>query len=374
MKKFIYRVIFALKLHMRSVFKSIYKITTPLRKKKLDMSYMHAQNYLNKLSPKPDGSAVWTLPDNDVEYDLSIIIPFYNTEKFARRCIESALSQNTKFSYEVILVDDGSPDNCAEILDSYKSNPAVKVVHKSNGGLSEARNTGMKIAKGQYFFFLDSDDILFPDSVELLMSAAKKYNADIVEGSMQIFDKNNRKKNNLHSFSVRENGLGLFGYACGKVIKRTMFNSICFPNGYWYEDTIILYFFKICLITAVTIPGFVYGYYKNPDGITAKSAANPKSVDTVYIIDEMLSAFENLKKPVNNFVRKVTINQLSARVINRTINLSNNDKKAVFIAACEIAEKYNLFSVKTDNYYEQEIIEAFKNKQYTRWKWASILL
>lgn len=98
--------------------------------------------------------------------ELSIIVPIYNVEAYLNRCIESVLSQSFQ-NYELILVDDGSPDGCPAICDAYaKKDVRITVIHKKNGGLSDARNAGIKVARGNYLLFLDSDDYLVPDSLK----------------------------------------------------------------------------------------------------------------------------------------------------------------------------------------------------------------
>ncbi|MCF2669400.1 glycosyltransferase [Faecalicatena contorta] len=111
---------------------------------------------------------------------VSIIIPIYKVEKYLKRCIESAREQ-TLSDLEIILVDDGSPDQCPEICDDYaKLDIRIKVIHKENGGLSSARNAGMRIATGKYIFFLDSDDWLESDGMQRLYETAEKYQVDFV--------------------------------------------------------------------------------------------------------------------------------------------------------------------------------------------------
>lgn len=103
---------------------------------------------------------------------VSIIVPIYKTERFLRKCVDSILSQ-TYTTIEVILVDDGSPDNCGRICEEYaKSDARVKVIHKQNAGLSEARNTGIDTANGKYILFVDSDDYLENQTIEMLIDGA----------------------------------------------------------------------------------------------------------------------------------------------------------------------------------------------------------
>ena len=114
---------------------------------------------------------------------FSVIVPIYNIEKYVRKCIDSVLAQSFT-DYELILVDDGSPDNCPTICDEYaKSNPKITVIHKENGGLVSARQAGIKLAKGDYIFNLDGDDALLPDALESAYAIINKTGADIVSFS-----------------------------------------------------------------------------------------------------------------------------------------------------------------------------------------------
>lgn len=120
---------------------------------------------------------------------ISIIVPVYNVEKYIDRCMTMLLGQTYK-NIEVILVDDGSPDGCPKLCDEYaKKDSRVKVVHKENGGLGLARNSGIDIATGEYIAFVDSDDYVTEDMCEKLLFAAMKYNADIVYGGI-FYDEN----------------------------------------------------------------------------------------------------------------------------------------------------------------------------------------
>ncbi len=111
---------------------------------------------------------------------VTIIIPVYKVEPYIRRCVDSALVQ-TLHDLEIILVDDGSPDQCPMICDEYAAKDArVRVIHKKNGGLASARNAGLAVAHGRYIFFLDSDDWLDANGMEILYQAAEKYQADFV--------------------------------------------------------------------------------------------------------------------------------------------------------------------------------------------------
>ena len=111
---------------------------------------------------------------------VSVVVPIYNVEKYIKQCVDSIRNQTLE-DIEIILVDDGSPDNCPQICDEYKKlDNRIKVVHKKNGGLSSARNAGMRVATGEYIGFVDSDDYIEVDMYEKMYNTAKKYNVDFV--------------------------------------------------------------------------------------------------------------------------------------------------------------------------------------------------
>ena len=123
---------------------------------------------------------------------ISVIVPIYNVEKYLERCVDSIVNQTYKI-LEIILVDDGSPDNCPQMCDDYaKKDSRIKVIHKENGGLSDARNAGMAVATGEYISFIDSDDYVSDDFFECLMDAMIRENSDVAECSVVKFYEDNR--------------------------------------------------------------------------------------------------------------------------------------------------------------------------------------
>ena len=113
---------------------------------------------------------------------ISVIVPVYKVEEYLDECVESILRQSYS-NFELILVDDGSPDRCGEMCDNYKKRDArIEVIHKTNGGLSDARNAGLRVASGEYITFVDSDDAIADNYLEILYKALKKYGVDIVQG------------------------------------------------------------------------------------------------------------------------------------------------------------------------------------------------
>ena len=112
---------------------------------------------------------------------VSINVPVYNVEKYLEKCLDSIVKQ-TYENIEIILVDDGPPDDCPRICDEWaKKDQRIKVIHKENGGLSDARNAGMKVMAGVYVSYIDSDDWIAQDMYQKMINAIKKNNADILE-------------------------------------------------------------------------------------------------------------------------------------------------------------------------------------------------
>jgi len=180
---------------------------------------------------------------------VSIIVPIYKVEPYLRRCLDSIVNQ-TYTNLEIILVDDGSPDGCPQICDEYAArDKRITVIHKENGGLSDARNAGLDICKGEYIYFIDSDDIIPSHCIDILLKIITQEKADIASSSYQEFsdaESNLVKSNQNYSYITingsealillcRDNTPG-FMSSCMKIYKRNCFDGIRFPLGKLYED------------------------------------------------------------------------------------------------------------------------------------------
>lgn len=183
---------------------------------------------------------------------ISIIIPIYKVEEYLSRCIESVINQ-TYHSLEIILVDDGSPDNCGEICEQFASiDKRIKVIHKKNGGLSDARNAGMQAMSGKYVLFVDSDDTIRTDHIEILYKLISDYNAEIAITSLIMYNEGetprDSKTNNIVKYFTRNEALLELFYqksfdtsAWGKLYSSYLFKEIQFPKGLLYEDLATIY-------------------------------------------------------------------------------------------------------------------------------------
>lgn len=181
---------------------------------------------------------------------ISVIVPIYNVEKYIHKCIDSILSQ-TFTDFELILVDDGSPDKCGDICEQYAiKDDRIKVVHKENGGLSDARNAGMKYVNGIYIVFVDSDDWIESTMIEEMVKLIDEYNADIVQIGFYYAYKDyllyddrycceNDKPVVLDNFSLMKELVineRVKNFAWGKLYKTELIKDIPFKKGVLFED------------------------------------------------------------------------------------------------------------------------------------------
>ena len=177
---------------------------------------------------------------------VSIIVPVYNVEKYIRQCIKTIIEQ-TYSDLEIILIDDGSTDNSGVYCDeAAKKDSRIHVIHKENGGLSDARNRGLEYAKGELIYYLDSDDYIEPNTIQVLLEQQKKENADIVisnfyytysehEDIANSFYKKKIIFNNYDAMKALINGK-LETFAWGKLIRTNIVKKYLFPKGKRFED------------------------------------------------------------------------------------------------------------------------------------------
>ena len=206
---------------------------------------------------------------------ISVIVPVYKIEKYIDDCIESILGQ-TYTNFELILVDDGSPDNCGMICDKYRKQDArIQVIHKQNGGLSDARNAGLKVAVGEYITFVDGDDMVSEKYLEIMYQAAKYYQADIVQGEFaDNKDELGKKQDRTTIVYTREEALNHYlqqnmveVIACAKLYSKKCFSNVEYPKGRINEDNLTTYKNIWKANKLVCIPNFIYYYRLNPNSI-----------------------------------------------------------------------------------------------------------
>ena len=213
-------------------------------------------------------------------------MPVYNVEKYITECMDSIVSQETRWSFLVTVVNDGSPDRSRELLRKYESLPNVQIIDQENRGSSRARNTALRHIRGKYVMFVDSDDSLRPGAVEALMNTAKEYNCDIVQGGSRMFI--GERTLSQTAYPDAEHNSSLLGLPWGKVYRAELFGQVCFPEGYWFQDTVLFLIVFELAERIRTTSAVAYNYRRNVGGVTFSAKGNPKSLDSLYITRRLM--------------------------------------------------------------------------------------
>ena len=242
--------------------------------------------------------------------NISIIVPVYKSEAYLENCINSILHQTYK-DFELILVDDGSPDRSGSICDQYAAiDSRIKVIHKENGGASSARNTGIDTAQGVYLGFVDSDDYIDKHMYEILLNNMELYKADISQcefirvsdfnpkstqqaDQVKVFN-NIQALNNLYNFK-NEKSTNMV-VPVNKLYKRSLFEDIRFPVGKIHEDEFIIHELLYKARIIVTTDTVMYYYYQSSNSVM-RSEFNMKRFDALMAYDQRKAFFKQRGLP-----------------------------------------------------------------------------
>lgn len=266
---------------------------------------------------------------------ISVVVPIYNVEKYLNRCVDSILNQ-TFTDFELILVDDGSPDNCGKICDEYaEKDNRVRVIHKTNGGLSDARNAGIEWAlensDSEWITFIDSDDWVHHQYLDFLFKAVIENNTQI--SICKYHSTNNEIKSDENIIftseilDTEEFQIQRFTYsliAVVKLIKKELIADIRFPVGKLHEDAFTIWKLlnKVDSISFVDLE--LYYYFQNSNSIM-HTKWTPRRLDEVQAYEEQIKFYEKNKKySLKNRAEKALINVLASQI---NSILSMNDKK-----------------------------------------------
>lgn len=229
---------------------------------------------------------------------ITVVIPVYNIEKYIKKCVDSVIRQSYR-NLQIILVDDGSTDNSGRICDELaEKDSRIQVIHKENGGLSDARNAGLDRAAGKYIGFVDGDDYIDEDMFEVLYSAIWRDDIDMAScGYYEEFaDKVNimccSKKTVLldrkQAYQALFNRNAILGCSsCNKLFKKELFGSVRYKKGIQSEDLELIYRIIHSARYIVCVNSVKYHYYHRPESITTRSF-NKKSLDFIKTMDEII--------------------------------------------------------------------------------------
>lgn len=292
---------------------------------------------------------------------VSVIIPVYNVLPYLNRCVQSVLMQSYK-NIEVILVDDGSTDGSSEFCDNLaKQDHRIKVVHKINGGLSSARNAGIKNASGDYCFFVDSDDYISTNTISVMVKNAKLKNADLVVcGYNDVYkNKSNRKHvlpQNVYNYDefwkvfFQSNDKTIYILPWNKLYKRKLFETCKFSEGKIHEDEFIIETITSLCKKISFINQALYNYVHRDTSIT-NTKVSVRNLDAVEAFQERIDSFEIKNKNLYALHTLYMVPGITSRIVSQIPSSQNgemmkrlNKIKKTYVKQCIVLIKRGILT------------------------------
>ena len=228
--------------------------------------------------------------------EISVIVPIYNTGVFLPECLDSILAQDVQVPYEVLLVDDGSTDGCGEICDQMAArDKRIRVIHQENQGLSAARNTGIDAARGRYYAFVDSDDVVLPAYLSTLYAACEKHDAYMALCAVEDVQENGRSCVPPHSTHPNREGVfcgkdllnefytpngTVYTVAWNKLYRAEVWKLLHYPEGRLHEDDFVAHRLFWRCDKVVCVDTLLY-HYRLRDGSICRTSIKPEAFDAV---------------------------------------------------------------------------------------------
>ena len=294
-----------------------------------------------------------------MKYKVSVIIPVWNVERYIESCLTSLSSQTLK-EIEIIVVNDGSPDNSQKIIDKYvKKYPnKVKSYIKENGGQGSARNLGITFATGEYISFVDSDDWLSEDALEKMYNHAKKEKSDIVICDMVDHYPD---KTIYHNCTKYESVYKVTPSACNKIFKKTIIKDIKFLSKLWYED---FNFTTKILLKNPKISTISEGLYhcNCREESTMNNNNSLKNLDMLIVINDLIEYQKELKIYDKNLTSYLIFDHVLITTINRVTAQKSKNKKEVLNKLVEYCHT-NIGDYKKQKFYKT----ISKNRKIIAW-------
>ena len=291
---------------------------------------------------------------------VSIIVPIYNVEPYLRGCLDSLLNQTFK-DFEVIMVDDGATDSSGAIADEYaQKDKRFSVIHQKNKGLSGARNTGLKVAKGSYISFLDSDDYFHPDFLNLMMQVAQNEQTDVVfcnlahtsslyqkmQAGLKLTDFKLTRYFKPFTDFLKEKSL--ITQVCVKLYKKSVLGDLTFKEGIYFEDVLFTTLFMGRAKNAVHINAPLYYYYTNPTSIMHTAFNEKKVMSYITVIDEIYAYTQKNHPSHLKSVQQEILNKRVKMTMNQALRKQKDKEKCL--------QLFQLMSSEFKRLYENNII------------------
>lgn len=368
LSKIIRKIIFILKLNKPSLYafyfaKKIFSYSKELPA--LDEAKKTLDNF--RKNPQNSSFRSYVATNGTPKYDLDIIVPCYNVEKYLQQCLDSLILQKTEYKYRIICIDDGSSDNTGAILDKYSAEKSgILVIHQANKGLSGARNAGIDLIDAKYVMFVDSDDYIPSDAVDVMLKSAYENDAAIVQGGYVRVTENGRIIKRTQQKEGPLNIKELTGFACMKLIKSDYAGSIYFPLDYYFEDSVIsMVLFGLVEKNNGKVYGVdktVYCYRYNANGISSTAKASPKLIDTLYITNQLHEDRKMYGLPDSRAYYEFILYTIRLSY-SRTCKLSEDINKAIFVMFSDFLNR-NFQNLLADDSQKTMLEKSFIEQNY----------
>ena len=307
--------------------------------------------------PLPERHDMW--PESP-EFDITVIVPCYNVEKFVEEAIRSVLCQECEATFEVVAVDDGSTDGTRAVLESIgRGDSRMRVISQENNDLSGARNTGLRAAAGASIVFIDSDDVLAPGALSALYGKLRAAGADYVTGSYEYIDEQG------HPIPVGKRRPT--GVPWARIFDREVWRDLEFPEGVWFEDTVHAYMIAPRFKEA-TIDNVVYSYRKQTASITVTSRSSKRSVDTYFVTEAMVEWRRALGPELDQAMFDQTLYQLGPLLLNRTVALDEDESRCLFVLAAGLLKSLGGGSTSQSSEIWRDLEKALMDGDYPLWR------
>ena len=306
-----------------------------------------------------------------MKHKFSLIIPAYNVEKYIKKCLDSVLNQ-TYTNYEIIIINDGSTDNTSKILESYKSNKKIKIINQENKGLSRARNLGVSNAKGDYILFIDSDDFIEKELLEILNKTIK--DEDLIRFQIRTLDETNKiikeykeeTFNNLNGIEAfnKLSKYNLVELAVCYAYKKDTFlkNNYKFEEKTYHEDFGLIPYIIVSSKKVTSINYIGYNYLQRKNSIMN----NTEYEKEIKKSNDVLKHYKNLIKWSQNIEGDLTIYKsfIANSVILKSLNLKEKDYKKYIKKLKEYKVYDNLLTNNKENKIKKILIEISPKLYY----------
>ena len=335
------------------------------------------------LFSKTDYNIVCKSAELNANTDISVIIPVYNYKDEIKKCIDSVIFQKTQYSFEVILVDDGSTDGSSEIVDAYAEYDNIVIIHKENGGIASARNTGLNNAHGKYIMFVDCDDVVHSDYIESMLNKAYETNVDIVICGYTLVKRSEDKEISRRDIIYSSKNLMKYcganallmnyqGLPWNKIYKRELFEKIRYIPNYWYEDEIVhfLVFRKCKSFEYIPKSFYDYSWYEKNFSHT-QNKSTPQSLQLYWMLEVMVDENKRVGLPDDAAFYEVLLRHMSGEMVKGISSFDDEIKHAVFTLCSDLLKEHKPTEKYKLRFIDRKIEKALLTNNYSKWELAS---